>query len=133
MTPEQIIKLKKGFEEFNVNSDEDQKGMISKDDLETLLRDASVKDKPLREMMSMIDADEDGNINFDQFCKMEQGYNELCDIWSVGVIAYLLLTGGLPFIVHDEQSAEQRFQDFIKCCRDGTEDKIFQNPKFIAL
>jgi serine/threonine protein kinase len=38
-----------------------------------------------------------------------KGYNELCDIWSVGVIAYQLLTGKLAFNFTDPKKAEQRF------------------------
>jgi serine/threonine protein kinase len=35
-----------------------------------------------------------------------KGYNELCDIWSVGVVAYLLLTGECPFVVKDAETAK---------------------------
>lgn len=39
----------------------------------------------------------------------DKGYNELCDIWSVGLIAYQLLTGKLAFTFTDQKKAEQRF------------------------
>jgi calcium-dependent protein kinase len=38
---------------------------------------------------------------------MSKGYDRLCDIWSVGVVAYLLLCGNPPFVGSTEQELLQ--------------------------
>ncbi len=42
-----------------------------------------------------------------------QGYNELCDIWSCGVILYMIIAGEPPFY----NGTQEQIKDQIKCGR----------------
>lgn len=42
------------------------------------------------------------NSNTIEFANEHLGYNQLCDIWAIGIIAYVLLVGEFPYDVQEE-------------------------------
>jgi len=51
-----------------------------------------------------------------------QSYDETCDIWSIGVIAYFMLTGEPPFTGKTDRDIEQN----IITCNYGFESKAWE-------
>ena len=39
---------------------------------------------------------------------LKNNYNEKCDIWSCGIIMYVLLSGEYPFVGHTEKEITQK-------------------------
>ena len=54
---------------------------------------------------------------------LEQNYTEKCDIWSGGVLLYLLLSGYVPFNGHDDKEIFAQ----IKACKYHLDNKIWNN------
>ena len=50
-------------------------------------------------------------------------YDEQCDMWSLGVIAYMILTGAPPFLKMDEQTGGIDFRGTVGLIRRGTKRK----------
>lgn len=62
--------LSKAFQYF----DKDNSGFITKDELEVALRDNGMgEEASIKEIISEVDTDNDGRINFDEFCMMMRG------------------------------------------------------------
>lgn len=40
----------------------------------------------------------------------EEGYDEKCDIWSAGVVMYILLSGGPPFDGNDDKKIADKIK-----------------------
>ena len=51
------------------------------------------------------------------------GYDKKCDIWSIGVIAYFLLSGKPPFMGKDELEV----QNLITTCNYSFDDKVWED------
>ncbi|GKV38264.1 hypothetical protein SLEP1_g46190 [Rubroshorea leprosula] len=59
--------LYKAFKHF----DKDNSGYITKDELETAMKDYGMGDEDsIREIISEVDSDHDGRINYEEFCTM---------------------------------------------------------------
>ena len=69
----------------------------------------------------------------------ESEYSCLCDTWSIGVCAYLMLCGKFPFVDksnkngNDASFFKRRLSEFVYNVNSGIIDDIFLEPEFIEL
>jgi calcium/calmodulin-dependent protein kinase I len=61
----------------------------------------------------------------------DMGYNKACDMWSVGVVTFILLTGGFPFYDKDSSVTIRKIQK-VDYEWDESEDVSPQGKAFIA-
>ena len=55
------------------------------------------------------------------FMEEDGTYDKACDLWSIGVLAYFLLIGNLPFKGHDEHEIILAIEKF----KNEEENNIF--------
>tara|TARA_B110000305_G_C18995060_1_gene427922 strand:- start:225 stop:452 length:228 start_codon:yes stop_codon:yes gene_type:complete len=67
ISAEQVAELKKAFDVMDANKD----GVVTRDELKSLLKGLGeeVTDEIVDEMINIADSNNDGKIQFDEFCK----------------------------------------------------------------
>ena len=62
-----------------------------------------------------------------------QSYTDKCDVWSIGVIAYILLCGEMPFKEQNPKELKKRITGFGGDDGDDTKDEIWDASNFKKL